>query len=325
LILCPHCRQVFDPAVPCPDCGARVGRFGGVYDFLAESERDDASRAVEAFYDLRPFPGYAPGDDAATLIDRCRASPFLLELDRAIPPDARVLDCGCGTAQIPAFLALSSPHRRVIGVDACRASLRAADAFRARIGIPNLTLLRGDLFRLPLPAQGFDYVISRGVVHHTPDAHQAIRAVADRVAVDGYLVLGWYESMARLFHRLRQGLHLVRGRPVAVLDPVLRRRDLDPEKKRTWIEDQYLHPVEHLLPLPAVARTLERLGFEWVRSVPPEPGEAERASGARGLFTPEPRPSAAALLARRARWLLAGANDPDAGLVCLLVRRQARS
>ena len=36
------------------------------------------------------------------------------------------------------------------------------------------------------------------------------------------------------------------------LDPVLRRRDLDEEKKRTWIEDQYRHPLEHILAFPSV-------------------------------------------------------------------------
>ena len=43
------------------------------------------ARAVEAFYERRPFPGYAAGDDAHTLLDRSRASPFLVALDAAIP------------------------------------------------------------------------------------------------------------------------------------------------------------------------------------------------------------------------------------------------
>ena len=267
---------------------------------------------------MRPFPGYAPGDDASTLIDRCRSSPYMLGLDRAIPADARILDCGCGTGQIPAFLALASPHRRVTGIDACRASLREADTFRQRVGIPNLTLARGDLFSLPVPEGAFDYVMSRGVVHHTPDPFGAIRSVADRVAVGGFLVLGWYESMGRMFHRGRQVLHNVLGRPVTVLDPVLRRRDLDPEKKKTWIEDQYRHPLERLLGLPEIRSALEEQGFEWVRTIPPAPDGAE-------IFAPTPRPGAAGTFGRRLGWMLRGLSDEDAGLVSLVVRRHSAS
>lgn len=292
--------------------------LGGVIDFLGETERDRQSKGVEDFYDIRPFPGYAPGDNASTLIDRCRSSPFLLGLDRAIPADARVVDCGCGTAQIPSFLALASPHRQVIGVDACRASLHEADTFRQRVGIPNLTLARGDLFKLPLPKGEFDYVISRGVVHHTPDPFGAIRSVADRVAMGGYLILGWYESMARLFHRGRQIVHNAIGRPVRVLDPVLRRRDLDEEKKLTWIEDQYRHPLERLLSLPAVHDVLEEEGFEWIRTIPPAPEGDE-------IFVPTPQPSAAGIFGRRLGWVMRGLSDEDAGLVSTVMRRHRPS
>ncbi len=295
-----------------------MGLLGGVHDFLADSERDTRAKGVEDFYDVRPFPGYAPGDDAGTLIDRCRSSPFLLGLDRAIPADATVADLGCGTAQISSFLALSSARRRVVGLDACRASLHEADTFRRRVGIPNLTLLRGDLFDMPLPLDRFDYVISRGVVHHTPDPFGAIREVAARVAPGGYLVIGWYESMARLFHRGRQALHSVLGRPVWALDPVLRRRDLDVEKKKTWIEDQYRHPLEELLSLPDVHGELRKAGFDWVRTIPPVPEGDE-------LFQPTSEPSGFGRFALRLGWVARGLTDEDAGLVSLVLRRRSAS
>src|SRR6185295_4758895 len=91
----------------------------------ASARADEAPRGtalpaaphVQAFYEARPFPGYAPADDAASILDRCRRSPFLVALDRAVPPDARVLDAGCGTAQLANFLALAGPRRRIVGAD----------------------------------------------------------------------------------------------------------------------------------------------------------------------------------------------------------------
>jgi SAM-dependent methyltransferase len=316
---CPRCLARLE-ASPCGSCGLAFESEGGIVDALGARERERAAAEVESFYSRSPFPGYAPGDDAGTLLDRSRRAPFLRALDAAVPSDARVIDCGSGTSQLAAFLALSGPRRNVFALDGCRASLGEAARFRARVSIPNLTLVRADLFDMPVRAESFSFVVSRGVVHHTPDPSGAIRGVARLVARGGFLMLGFYESRARLFHRLRMHLARLAGRPLAFLDPLLRARDLDPEKRRIWIEDQYRHPLERLLPLPAVLRELEELGFEWVRTVPPALEGTDR-----GLFHAVPRPSAMGMSLLRNGWALRGVSDPDAGLVCLIARRREGS
>jgi len=270
-------------------------------------------RAVNAFYELRPFPGYAPGDDATALLDRCRASPFLAALDRAVAPDARVLEVGCGTGQFSNFLALAGPRRRVTGLDYTRASLAAAEEFRARAGARNLLLARADLFAMPVPERAFDVVICRGVVHHTPDPDGATRQVCARVAPGGHLVLGFYEAVARLPHRARRALSGGGARPIRMLDKVLRRRDLTEDKKLTWIEDQYRHPLEHSLSFPHIVKVVRECGLQWVMSVPPAPPA--------GLFDPTPQPSRPGLELRRLEWAWRCLADEDAGLVCFVARR----
>ncbi len=313
---CPRCFASLQGS-PCPTCGLGFVQRGALLDVLGEKERERAAGDVEAFYTQSPFPGYAPGDDGALLIDRCRSAPFLVALDAALPLDARVLDVGCGTGQVPAFLALSGPDRRIVGVDGCRASLTLAEEFRSRARLENLQLVRADLFDLPIEAGSFPFVSSRGVVHHTPDPRRAVECVARCVAPGGTRLLGFYETRARAFHVARRALSRLLGSPSRALDPVLARRDLDEEKKRIWIEDQYRHPLEHILPLPSVIGWLRALGFRWVRSVPPAPaGESLFEAGA------PPGPLELALL--RFGWLLAGVRDPDAGLVCVVARRQER-
>ena len=131
-----------------------------------------------------------------------------------------------------------------------------------------------------------------------------------------HVVLPCANLQSRLAHGGREATGAVHGRvtrrPVARLDPILRRADLDDEKKRIWIEDQYHHPLEHVLALPRVVRVLDELGFEWVRTVPP-------LAAAEGLFEASPRP--ASLIGLRLGFLLRGCSDPDAGLVCYLARR----
>ena len=312
--LCPACGAGTDPAVTCTGCGHRIPRFGSVFNLLDGSAGEAASLEVETFYDRCPFPGYQAGDDATVLLDRCRRSAFLAALDASIPTGAEVLDGGCGTGQLAAFLAIASARRRVFAADRSRAALSAADRFRTQEHIGNLTLLRADLFELPFAQRSFEVVVSRGVVHHTPDPPTAIRRLADLVAPGGHLVLGWYESMGRFFHHWRQRLHAVRGEPIRLLDPVLRQRDLSAEKKATWIEDQYRHPLEVSLPLPLVLAELRRAGLEPLRSVPPAPPESS-------LLAPGRLPGPAGLFMRRLGWLIRGSTDPDAGLVSVVSRR----
>lgn len=316
LFRCPSCGVKLDPRAACAGCGLRVSTAAsGVHDFLADQERSLPAQEVQAFYDVRPFPGYAPGDDAGSVLDRSRRSNFLDALDRAISVDATILDAGCGTGQLVAFLALAAKHRRVVGVDGCPASLAEAERFRQRVGMRNLTLARADLFRLPLAPASFDVVISRGVVHHTEDPYGVTGLVAQLVKPGGYFVLGFYETLGRSFHCARRALGRVVGKPVALLDPILRARDLDEEKKRTWIADQYHHPLERILPAPRVTRELRKLGFSVVRTVPPA---VTRGS----LFEPEPL-GAVGLFARRIGWAVSGLKDPDAGLVSVVARRDA--
>jgi SAM-dependent methyltransferase len=314
---CPRCFATLREGRACPGCRLAFERSGGLIDVLAGTERSEPAAVVERFYTKSPFPGYAPADDAGTLLDRSRRAAFLVALDAALSADATVLDCGCGTAQLAAFLAVAAPRRSVFGIDGCRMSLECAEEFRARAGVANLQLVRADLFDLPVRPGSFQTVICRGVVHHTPDPAEATRRVARCVAPGGTLVLGFYETWARSFHRFRRGLSRLRGgEPIAWMDPLLRGARLDPEKRRIWIDDQYRHPLEHILPMPWTLRVLEQEGFSWVRTVPP-------AASGEDLFRATHRPSALGRSALRAGWALRGLSDPDAGLVCVIARRRA--
>lgn len=318
LICCPQCAGEIDDRAHCKACSWSADHRGpSVVDFLGAAELGRGGASVSAFYEKSPFPGYAPDESAASLLDRARQNPFFAGLDAAIGPTARALDCGCGTGQIASALALRSRRRTVVGVDITAAQLDEADRFKQRASLGNLALLRADIFDLPLRPHSFDLVLSRGVVHHTEAPLAAIGVLAQLVAPGGLFVLGYYDGVARLPHRMRRGLArtLRRGQPLAALDPVLRRADLDEQKKENWIADQYHHPLERQLSLGAVRRAMRTAGLHWVRSVPPavDPGD---------LTTPTRDPGWLARTARRAGWLWRGFGDADAGLVCVIGRAQ---
>jgi SAM-dependent methyltransferase len=319
-LICPVCSRAFHGLRRC-DAGHRYTFDDGFRDFLANEVREPAATEVSRFYDDAPFPGYAPGETAESLLARSRRSPFLAALDRAIPPQARVLDAGCGTGLVAAFLALAAKRRTVVAVDACVASLREAARFRRIAGIDGLELVRADLFALPLAPGAFDVVISRGVVHHTARPFDAIAAVATRVREGGLLALGFYETQARLAHRLRRAIFGRSRRDGSIprslrrFDPVLRAAALSPEQERIWVADQYRHPLESLLPAPAVIAALRGLGFAALRTIPPLDDRSFAPAAADD--------SGWRLAARRLGWIARGIRDPDCGLVFVVGNRSA--
>lgn len=105
---------------------------------------------------------------------------------------AWVLDAGCGAGRF-AEIALAAGARVVAldyssAVDACRANLEHS---------PNLHLVQGDIYALPLQPRSFKFVYSLGVLQHTPDVARAVAALPPMVAPGGQLCVDFYERSWR--------------------------------------------------------------------------------------------------------------------------------
>jgi SAM-dependent methyltransferase len=230
---------------------------------------------VQAFYEANPFPAfdldkYRTRDDV-----RERASPYVRLLDRQLPHTARIADIGCGTGQLVNFLALRE-KRDVTGVDFSSVSLGYARALKDRLGLPNLTLLEGDVLDLKLPPAAYEYVFCNGVLHHTGEAKRGFVQVARLVRPGGYLTVGLYNSYGRLVHGRIRWLSLHAG-PMgqAIADWGVRRmlgdqfESFDVEKKRTWWADQFAHPHETVHSVGEVLGWFDEQGFDYASSLPP--------------------------------------------------------
>ncbi len=84
----------------------------------------------------------------------------------------RVLDLGCGPADIPIRLVRALPGLHVTAVDGSEAMLAHARKTVAEAGVSGqVQLLRARLPGLPLPPRSFDTVISNSLLHHLKDPH----------------------------------------------------------------------------------------------------------------------------------------------------------
>ncbi len=108
----------------------------------------------------------------------------LEDLARRLPPDATVLDVGCG-AGVP-FTAWLSERFRVTGVD-----LSAEQIALARRRVPRAAFLRQDMLALEVPAHSFDAVTCLyALIHVSRERHaQSLANMARACKPGGYLLL----------------------------------------------------------------------------------------------------------------------------------------
>ena len=267
LYACPVCKRSLTPngdALACAKCHATYPIKNGIADLRVDADR--RTDAVRGFYTESPFPNYPPEDSLSSLRGRAAKSEFARLLDQAIPGDARILEVGCGTGQMSLFLATAD--RIIVGADLTRASLElGADAAR-RYDVDRVRFVETDL-RSPGLAEGaFDVVYSSGVLHHTPDPRTSFASIARLVRPGGMIVLGLYNTYARFPHLLRRAVARLTGLRFIPFDPVLRARDAEPERRKAWLRDQYIHPEEHRHTIAEVQRWFAESGIEYVRTYP---------------------------------------------------------
>ena len=106
-----------------------------------------------------------------------------------------VLDCGCGSG-LTARLLIGDALEvvRYVGVDISGAVDVAAKTFdvESRSGV----FLQADIYHLPFPTETFDFVISEGVLHHTPSTREALRRIAPLLKRGGEIAFYVYAKKA---------------------------------------------------------------------------------------------------------------------------------
>jgi 2-polyprenyl-3-methyl-5-hydroxy-6-metoxy-1,4-benzoquinol methylase len=263
-LVCPSCAGALTLDWLCSGCGARYHAPNGILNLRIAS--DARVENVRRFYEHAPFPGYAECDSLSSLRARAERNRFARLLDQAIPGDARILEIGCGTGQMSLYLARGD--RLVIGADLTRASLELAVAAADRFKLNRVLFLETDLHRPGLRARSFDVVYCSGVLHHTPNPRAAFAGIAQLVRPGGMIVLGLYNALARLPHRLRRTIARWSHYRLIPFDPVIRSRHHEPARREAWLRDQYQHPEEHRHTLGEVQKWFAENEVTFVRAYP---------------------------------------------------------
>lgn len=196
---------------------------------------------------------HAPRRDRLHVRGRFKSCPVHI-IDRAVPPSGRVLEVGCGHGLVAAYLALSSPARRVYGVDidARKIAVAAHAASHAPAGIVLDFEHRADG---SVPEGPYDAIVIADVLYLLDRAAESalLKQCVDQLGDGGVLVLKETDVVPRHKHYLAKVQEFIATRvlritegatisftPVAELVQQLREHDLTVTVER--VDRGYLHP-----------------------------------------------------------------------------------
>jgi len=107
---------------------------------------------------------------------------------------SRVLEVGPGSGFNTRFIA-ESCQGEVYALDISEAALTTYENTRA---LRNCTVVRADLMEAPFDDQSFDLIVADGVLHHTPNTYEAVRALYRKLRPGGQFFFYIYKKMGPL-------------------------------------------------------------------------------------------------------------------------------
>ena len=148
-----------------------------------------------------------------------------IQMDVCPQPGDTILDLGCGTGELSAYLAgLVGPSGKVIGVDPDKERIQLARQTHSQI--QNLSFVEGSASNFPgSRSNSYDIIFSNQVIHWIRDKQQIFKDMYESVKVGGKLAIQYIDHELPFFSkavdelnpenadRLR-GMANVEGRPI---------------------------------------------------------------------------------------------------------------
>ena len=234
--------------------------------------KDFTTKSVTSFYDEAPFPNYKDHQDKQSINTIGKKNFFLKQIKNFLGFNKKFIEIGSGTSQVSNYLAFGT-NNKIFAFDPTLKSLELGKSFSDNNGIKNINYLNADINEDIFSNEIFDLVLCSGVLHHTKDAYESFSKIPKIIKKDGYVIIGLYNSHGRIRTKVRKFFYKFFGKNfVMLLDPVLRILNKDniknSEKIKSWIRDQYEHPVETTHTLDEVFEWFNKHDLEFINSIP---------------------------------------------------------
>ncbi len=196
LVVCPSCGGTLRSAADsysCRQCSREYPVIGGIPRFRFDLSVDEQQVKESFNLEHERYLDSRHVHFTAELIQRWLDD---VKLPAEFFKDKLVLDAGCGSGRWTYAMAMLGA--KVISVDFTDSGV--AITHQATQAMENVAVVQASLFNLPLRPETFDFVLSWGVLHHTPDTKAAFGRIAPLVKRGGYLYIMVYEKHNPLKH-----------------------------------------------------------------------------------------------------------------------------
>ena len=229
---------------------------------------DEETQKIINFYEVSPFPNYKKNDNRKSILKKGKKNFLTSKFKNFIGFKKNVLEIGCGTGQLSNFFALET-NNKVVGLDPTIESLKIAQSFANTNNINNIEFINADIFDDVLRDDIFDFIWCNGVLHHTKNPYKAFKILIKSLKKNGYVLIGLYNKIGRLRTLIRKYFYKLFGiKILEIFDPTLRNLKHDNDEKKSWIRDQYHHPIESLHTIDEVLKWFDENGVEFINSIP---------------------------------------------------------
>lgn len=190
LLVCPFCRgdlKDTEAQYVCPNCHRTYPVIDHIPRFLTDlSEREQQVQRSFHLEQIRYL------DSRHLHFGQVLVEQWLedVQLPRDYFKGKLVLDAGCGAGRWTYAMALLGAT--VVAVDFTEGGVQVTH--QATADMDNVAVIQGNIVSLPFKHERFDFVVSWGVLHHTPNTKSAFECLVPLVKKQGQLYVMVYEK-----------------------------------------------------------------------------------------------------------------------------------
>jgi SAM-dependent methyltransferase len=171
--------------------------------------------------------------------------------------DKKCLDAGCGSGRYSIALARNGAES-VTAIDISKNGI--AEAKKRAVGIPKIQFQQASTLDLPFKESEFDFVLSAGVIHHTPDFNGALLELFRVLKPGGKLFLLVYGTGGLRWTAIKSLRPIVSQLGIEFLDKAITHAKLPANNRKHFLDDLFV-PIQILTGKGELIKQLNSIGI----------------------------------------------------------------